>query len=172
MIYDSSGRRTGHDPRTSETYGEIPGVVYWVEWPIADVNDPCSQPILERSQLRKTAYIDVPPGEVLNFEVIGTDDGQGHFVLESMGATGEIKVLVQQLVELEPNSIESIYVELPGPGDFDLDGDVDSVDFGVFINEWLQTGDGLAADIYPVASDGVVNLLDFAIFANNWLSGL
>ncbi|MBA7628911.1 hypothetical protein ES703_36408 [subsurface metagenome] len=54
------------------------------------------------------------------------------------------------------------------PGDFEPDGDVDFDDLAVLVAEWLQSGENLLADIYPVGGDGIVNFLDFAIFAENW----
>jgi len=54
------------------------------------------------------------------------------------------------------------------PGDFEPDGDVDSNDLAVLAAEWLQSGEDLLADIYPVEGDNVVNFLDFATFAEGW----
>ena len=48
---------------------------------------------------------------------------------------------------------------------------MDLVDLVVFVGQWLQTGDDLAADIYPLRGDGIVNLLDFAILVDHWLEG-
>jgi hypothetical protein len=54
-------------------------------------------------------------------------------------------------------------------GDFDIDGDVDSVDFETFIDYWMDSEDIADADYY---ANGRVDLAEFALFAENWLIGL
>jgi len=56
--------------------------------------------------------------------------------------------------------------------DFEPDGDVDFYDLAVVAAEWLQSGESLSADIYPVCGDDIVNFLDLAKFAQYWLEGV
>lgn len=49
------------------------------------------------------------------------------------------------------------------PGDLDLDGVVNSVDFSLLISRWNQT-----YPAYDLNGDGVVNSLDFSVMAQNW----
>ena len=57
----------------------------------------------------------------------------------------------------------------PIPGDFDLDYIVGGDDLSTFGFEWLQTGPGLAADLYQDASVSV-NYADFGVFEEFWLT--
>ncbi len=57
------------------------------------------------------------------------------------------------------------------PGDIDLDGDVDSVDFVILSNQWQGVPGDPSADIAPPGGDGAVNRDDLLIVAANWLAG-
>ena len=60
----------------------------------------------------------------------------------------------------------------PGiPGDIDLDGDVDLVDFVILSNQWQDVPGDPSADIAPPGGDGEVNSDDLLIVAANWLAG-
>jgi predicted phosphodiesterase len=54
-------------------------------------------------------------------------------------------------------------------GDLNSDCYVDSYDFAIIANQWLQTG-VLSADIAPPGGDKQVNYYDLTVFAENWLS--
>jgi hypothetical protein len=54
------------------------------------------------------------------------------------------------------------------PADLNKDCYVDSFDFAIIANQWLQTGD-LSADIAPDGGDSTVNEYDLAVLAENWL---
>jgi hypothetical protein len=62
----------------------------------------------------------------------------------------------------------TLHIELRQPGDFDGDGDVDTVDLKNMIDQWLWTG---TAGSIPedIVADGQVDFLDFAVLASNWL---
>ena len=51
-------------------------------------------------------------------------------------------------------------------GDFSGDGQINFIDFGYLADKWLQTGAGMAEDLYR---DEIINFIDFAIFAENRL---
>jgi predicted outer membrane repeat protein len=57
------------------------------------------------------------------------------------------------------------------PGDIDLDGDVDLVDFVILSNQWQDVPGQPSADIAPPGGDGTVNSDDLLIVAANWLAG-
>ena len=64
-------------------------------------------------------------------------------------------------------------------GDFDGDGDVDMIDFGIMANEWLLTNDPMNPMADPdliletdLNGDCYVDFLDLAIFVSNWLEGI
>ncbi|MBN2842284.1 MAG: hypothetical protein JXM68_04290 [Sedimentisphaerales bacterium] len=55
------------------------------------------------------------------------------------------------------------------PGDFDMSGRVDLLDFSLLAKNWLT--DNAVFDIAPTPSgDGVVDMLDMSQLAENWLS--
>lgn len=56
-------------------------------------------------------------------------------------------------------------------GDIDQDGDVDSGDYAVLANQWLQFPLGPSADIAPAGGDGIVDFRDLAVVADHWLEG-
>ena len=65
----------------------------------------------------------------------------------------------------------SAYNECRIPGDFDTDGDVDSVDLGFLISHWLDV-DCTSHDWCEgtdLNENTIVDFADFAIFADNWL---
>ncbi len=51
-------------------------------------------------------------------------------------------------------------------GDFSGDGQVNFVDFGYLAGKWLQTGAGMAEDLYK---NEVIDFDDLAMFIENWL---
>jgi len=53
--------------------------------------------------------------------------------------------------------------------DLDEDGYVDFSDFSLLADQWLLTGDDLAADIMPFEGDGQVNRRDLMLIADEWL---
>lgn len=61
----------------------------------------------------------------------------------------------------------------PPAGDFEPDGDVDTIDFAVFADAWYSAeGDTFwnpACDLY---ADGFIDELDLELFAENWLYSL
>ena len=72
----------------------------------------------------------------------------------------------------EDNNIRTVRIENFAPGDFDVDEDVDALDLSVIAGEWLDSGDGLSADISPLfIGDGKVDLRDLAEFAEYWVEG-
>ena len=54
----------------------------------------------------------------------------------------------------------------PLPGDFDLNYIVELSDLAFMAGQWLQSGSGLRADLWP---DNEINLPDFAQLAHQWL---
>lgn len=53
--------------------------------------------------------------------------------------------------------------------DINYDGNIDIDDLSELAAQWLQSGPGLEADIYPANGDGIVDLNDFAQLASDWL---
>jgi len=54
--------------------------------------------------------------------------------------------------------------------DINKDGYVDFSDFSLLAEQWLMSGDDLAADVMPIDRDGIVNAYDFMMIADEWLS--
>ncbi len=54
----------------------------------------------------------------------------------------------------------------PIPGDFNLNYIVDSRDLHLFVDQWLQTGLDLDADLF---ADDSIDLKDFSVFTQHWL---
>ena len=69
----------------------------------------------------------------------------------------------------EDNNISSARIFNYAPGDFDEDLDVDIIDFSTFVNQWLNSGSRLSADIYPIGGDGIVNMKDYAEIMRWWM---
>ena len=55
--------------------------------------------------------------------------------------------------------------------DFTVDGEVNFEDYAILAMEWLETGDDLTADIYPIGGDTIVNWSDLQVLADQWLGG-
>jgi len=54
--------------------------------------------------------------------------------------------------------------------DFDGSNTVDLTDLLYYmVDNWLETGENMIADIAPLGGDGIINLLDFSEFARHWL---
>jgi len=164
MISDAQGRRTGYDPNTETEYSEIPGVYYHVNTPNYDYGDANNAVEYDRSELTKTAVVYGHAGENLLFEVLGDGYGDGHFTVEAAGSDGNISMMHDETYPLEPNSVDYVVVETPRAGDFDLDGDVDWVDMGVLLDNWLGEGEGLSGDVFPPGQDEWVDFYDLAAF--------
>jgi hypothetical protein len=65
-------------------------------------------------------------------------------------------------------------VRAPIIGDFNVDGDVDFVDFALFATAWQKTSaDPNWNTVFDISSpkDNIVNNLDLGVFAQNWLNG-
>ncbi len=58
----------------------------------------------------------------------------------------------------------------PEPGDMDIDGDVDFVDFALFADQWQQIGCGECGGA-ELTGDGNVDISDLKEFVENWLFG-
>jgi DMSO/TMAO reductase YedYZ molybdopterin-dependent catalytic subunit len=58
----------------------------------------------------------------------------------------------------------------PQRADFNSDSHVDFSDFTHLADQWLEIGDGLAADLMPDDGDGQVGVRDLAFVADQWLS--
>ena len=56
-----------------------------------------------------------------------------------------------------------------GPGDLDIDCDVDFADFAILASQWLEVPGEPSADIAPPEGDGIINFLDFAELAKDWM---
>ncbi len=82
--------------------------------------------------------------------------------------TGEYKVsIVNNSASEAANYGLALELLAQIPGDFyPNDYIVDSNDLSVLTGQWLFSGIGLAADLFP---DDHIDLLDFAVFAGNWL---
>lgn len=171
MITDSIGRMTGFDPVTQQEYSEIPGASYMTVYPNYDFDDPNTYDSFDPNDLRKDFYIQVPAGEQLDFEIIGTGTGKAYFSLEGAGSNASLFRMEEQIFNCVPGSIDTVNVQLHMAGDFDLDDDVDIIDLKVFLEHWTQVGEHLPGDIYPPEGDNTVNLQDFVIFVSNWLAG-
>ncbi len=64
---------------------------------------------------------------------------------------------------------EGGYPVLAWIADFNADGRIDYADYDMLSSQWLQSGDGLACDIYPAGiGDGIVNVDDLLMFADIW----
>jgi hypothetical protein len=69
------------------------------------------------------------------------------------------------IVDMGAYEFTSTYI-----GDFDVDCDVDFVDYTIFANSWLT--DELLVDIAPTpAGDGIIDERDLGILCDNWLFG-
>jgi hypothetical protein len=65
-------------------------------------------------------------------------------------------------------------VNAPIIGDFNVDGDVDFLDFALFATSWHMTSaDPNWNPVFDISSprDNIINNLDLAAFAQNWLKG-
>lgn len=58
-----------------------------------------------------------------------------------------------------------------GPGDLDIDCDVDFADFAVLAWQWQQPPGVPSADIAPPSGDGIVNMNDLGLLVDSWLLG-
>ncbi|MBN2019938.1 MAG: carbohydrate binding domain-containing protein [Sedimentisphaerales bacterium] len=55
-----------------------------------------------------------------------------------------------------------------GPGNLNLDCDVDFMDLDILASQWLQPPGEPSADIAPPGGDGIVDMFDFALLADGW----
>jgi hypothetical protein len=58
-----------------------------------------------------------------------------------------------------------------GPGDLDIDCDVDFTDFAILASQWLEVPGEPSADIAPPGGDGIVNMNDLGLLVDSWLWG-
>lgn len=58
------------------------------------------------------------------------------------------------------------------PGDINVDGNVDLVDFAQFAQQWLKTGCGDCGGADLAGNDGQVGFDDLKVLTDNWLTGL
>jgi hypothetical protein len=119
------------------------------------------------------------PDRYVNFDAAGNDITVGAGWQTDMlldwydGDVAEIVVYNKQLSEAQIQTVmlylDEKYDLFYLPGDFEPDADVDLDDLTVLANQWLSSGDDLAADIHPSEGDGTVNFADFAEFARYWM---
>ena len=84
--------------------------------------------------------------------------------LDGSGASVE-GIVPLQMVTASLGELEFV----PLPCDFQPDGRVDTDDVIILAAQWLQTGEGLSADI--VGDDDIVNHRDFAAILEHWRKG-
>jgi hypothetical protein len=58
-----------------------------------------------------------------------------------------------------------------GPGDLNVDCNVDLPDLAILVRQWQQPPGVPSADIAPPGGDKIVNMKDFGLLAGNWLLG-
>jgi hypothetical protein len=98
-----------------------------------------------------------------------TDDRFG----ASLALSGRQTIIGAPFNSNNGKSTGSVYIfseNIHLAGDFDGDSDVDSIDFAILANSWLQNNPFV--DIAPSpAGDGIVDIQDLAAMSVNWLAG-
>jgi hypothetical protein len=68
----------------------------------------------------------------------------------------------------ESTSSINVAISEPAPGDLDADGDIDGMDLGRFVSDWLVMNFGQSVPC-DLSGDKQVDSVDFAILASRWL---
>jgi hypothetical protein len=83
------------------------------------------------------------------------------------GTADEVPSLVVWIRAQSTSSI-NVAISEPAAGDFDADGDIDGMDLGRFVSNWLVMNFGQSVPC-DLNGDKQVNSVDFAILASRWL---
>ena len=97
-------------------------------------------------------------------------------LLDAIGCEGTVWERLSRegsVYQVYAGEMLTVLGELIVPGDLNLDGGVDFVDFAVFADNWHSSGCGPCSwcDRADINHDGEVDFRDAEIIANNWLKG-
>lgn len=104
LFADSQGRRLGKDPRTGQTYDEIPGGNYFVDDRISNPDE--NVPDITPREGNKVIELENPPEGPYTLEVIGTGTGS-YSLISTFTDTGGEATSTIFLASTSPNLVSS-----------------------------------------------------------------